>query len=275
MNNYQNGAGCTLGHWLATSAPLYMSGNIWFVHADTGADNDDPAGQHKLEPLATLEKAIDNASDHDLIVLLDGHEETLTGPLTINKRVMIVGGGMSAGYPTVKFTPNIAGNDNLFVVSVTNVLLGNIYFEENLQANTDPRILVSQGGFRMEGCHMDCGQYDQGPGVSLANSESSLANYFRDCTFVSTASAIDEQPDCAVKTAGPGTYTCLDFEGCTFDGGSYGFSNYKALDLDESAITRIILKQCAFLRSASLSNHEDTVGIANATTFSGGGMVRW
>ncbi|MEY4931756.1 MAG: hypothetical protein RLZZ403_76, partial [Pseudomonadota bacterium] len=102
--SYPNGIGGSTGDSLALAKPLMMSGSVWYVDSATGTDAAGSAGKDRSKPLATLATAVSNASDDDIIVFFDGHEETLTSAQTLGKRLSLIGEGSDAGVPTVTFT---------------------------------------------------------------------------------------------------------------------------------------------------------------------------
>src|SRR5689334_19357234 len=104
-NIYPNGVGGSTGASLATAAPLYASGQVWYVSSTTGVDGASPAGLDRVKPLATLAQAYTNAAAGDFIVCLSGHVETLTSAQTIGKAdIKLVGEGTGSSRP--RFTRN-------------------------------------------------------------------------------------------------------------------------------------------------------------------------
>lgn len=273
MRLFTGGAGESLGSWLATSSPLYISGNVWYVHATTGTDAASPSGQDRSKPLATIAQAVTNAADHDIIVLLDGHTQTITAVQSLAKKLMIVGGGQSSdGKPTVKLTLNAAAA-SLFTASVTDVMLANIWFNANAQTNASPKVHVTGGGFRMEGCYFECGATDTGAALRVDVAASAGGVRVVNTTFVSTATVTSAQPESAIKSVS--TADRLEFEGLVLDNGTVGFSNFYAMDLSAGAVTRIVAKQISLLRGADVKMHASSVGVINPSTTSGGPRVEW
>lgn len=270
MAVYPNGAGESLGDTLATCRPLHASSVIWYVNSSTGTDAGTPAGQNATRPLATLDQAITNAADHDIIILQSGHSETRTSALTLSKKLTIVGSGSSGGQPTVKLYNN-HGSNGLLTVSGADVQLRNIWFEENMQANSTARITVTGARFKMVGCYVQCNGNDTGAAVTLGSGADSAE--FVNCTFISTATSTSSQPAAAIASSA--ALTCLRMSGCIFSGGTVGFSNYYALDLDAAAITRFEGESISLLLGADVSLHASTVGWLNVQTFTGGSRVAW
>ncbi len=271
MPTFFNGIGETTGDTLATAEPLITSGNIWFVYSTTGVNDVSPRGLSRTEPLATLAQAITNSSNGDIIVLLDGHTETIaTGGLTISKNLIIVGSGSSSGLPTVKLTP--FGEDAvMFTISGAAVQLRNIWFEERtVDSTTNATISVTGANFQMIGCYCQLGQYDYatlslGSGADRAR----LVN----TTFISTATSLTAQPDTGLVVAA--AISDLDIDGCVFSNGTHGFSSAYALTASAAAITRLRAQSLSMLLSANATFHTSTIGHVNVQTSTGNGHVLW
>lgn len=231
MPYHPNGLGQSLGDSLVISpgGPIYTSGKVWYVSSSTGNSGYD--GRNDKRPLDTLANAQTAASSGDVIVLMDGHAETLTSKLTISKELIIVGGGQSDGKPTVKFTNNQAA-DHLFDITADNVQLRNIWFEEESQSNSAPTLATSGKGFRMVGCYMELDGNTTDCGLLLEQTTDELA-FLHNCTFVSTATTISSVPDTAIRVND--TSMTLWAVGVTFDGGTYGFEAGYAYDEDQAA----------------------------------------
>jgi hypothetical protein len=136
---------------------------------------------------------------------MDGHTETLTAVLNINKNLTIVGGGRTDGKPTVKFTMNNAANAIMFNITGTGtpayVRLHNVWIEENLQANTGARIASTCDTlFHMSSCYFECGQHDDGAALLLESSAGTAL--IENTTFISTATLNSARPHSAIQTSG-------------------------------------------------------------------------
>lgn len=268
---HANGLGEVLGDQLVTTAPLHIAASVWFVHGPTGTDAVAPAGKERRKPLATLSRAVSNASAGDVIVLLDGHAETLTVRQTVSKRLTIVGSGQSSGKPTVKFTPNMA-SDSLFRVTAAGVELRNIWVEENAQANSVARIYVSASLFRLIGCYVECDGNDDANALELAVANG--VHEVRNTTFVSTATDTSDVPEAAIFTVDSATR--LIFDGVVFDGGTTGFLNGYAFQQDGGlATTQLIAENVSLLRGADMRVHENTIGWVIPSTHTGAPRIDW
>lgn len=263
---HPSGVGETLGDTFVTTHPIYVGASIFYVHS---SGSDSFHGREKKHPKATLANAVSNAFAGDIIVLLDGHTETLTSAVAINKRLLIVGAGQSAGKPTVKFTPNSAGA-HLFNISAGGVELRNIWFEENAQANVDAKILVSASLFRMVGCYVECNGNDDSHALYLT--ATSGVYEIRNTTFISTSTTAATAPYTAVRTVAATERMLLD--GVTFDGGTVGWEGGNAYD-EGAATTQLIGENVSLLRGSDMDIHADSIGYVIVPTSNGGSVVYW
>lgn len=271
MPMYSNGIGESTGDTLATCEPLYTSGDIWYVKSSTGVDAASPRGRDATRPLATIAQAHTNAANDDIIVLLDGHTETVSA-LTISKNVIIVGSGSSSGLPTAKLTP-AAADAIVFTVTAAGVQFRNVWFEERTASSTYPVISVEAANFQMVGCYCQLGAYDAATVYfESGGDDARLVN----TTFVSTATALTAQPTCAVRI--DNDISDLDLDGVVFDGGAYGFALPGAFDgttAANSTITRLRAQSISLLRGADMSIKGASTGWVNTQTVTGSSRLVW
>jgi len=274
MPSLPNGLGESTGAGWANAKPVHISGTVHYVDSATGDNAYD--GTSRLAPVATIAQAISDASSGDVIVLMDGHAETLTAEQSIAKNLTIIGGGRSDGKPTVKFTMNNAANATMFGVTGTGtpayVRLHNIWIEENLQANTGPRIASSCNTlFHMSYCYFECGQHDDGTALEVSSSAGSAI--IENTTFISTAALNSAMPHSAIQTGG--TIYNVTLNGVVVDGGTVGFAEQYAVDLDDNAVTDIFAIGCSLLRGADMqaSPSSGASSFINPQTTSGAVVV--
>lgn len=265
MNTYNNGLGELLGDSLATSKPVITPGFVWFVNSVGGVDAASPAGRDRQKPLATLAQAQTNAVAGDTILLEDGHTESLAATLTIAKQLYIVGGGSSAGVPTVNFAAS--GANGILSLTAAGTQLRNIRFKVSVVANANIRVSVSVAA-RLKNLYVECGPNDTGQGMQLT------ANNIRvnGCTFVSTATVVASRPGKGLESNG--AISDIDLEGSVFDEGTVGFAT-AACDLSNAAITRLTGDSISLLRGAELLMNAGSTGFLNPTTTTGGGRITW
>jgi hypothetical protein len=273
IKTYSAGAGASAGHWLATASPLTVSGNIWYVDSRLGVDAASPAGQNAAAPLLSLEQAIDNAADDDIVVLSGSSPQVADGlPIVIDKRLAIVGSGTSNGQPFVNFQRQSA-DQPLFTITGVGVLLGNIRFLPDAVQCSAPLINVQETLTRIENCYFSADNLSRAECVHLEGvGEGSFGAGWatiRDTTFLATTS----QPYCAVRASGAISFITL--EGVVFDGGEPGWSNFYALNLSAGAVGDLLIKQCSLLRGADVKIHADSTGIVNFQTQTVGPRVEW
>lgn len=216
-NLYQNGIGGTTGDVLTTSDPLWClnAANVWYVCSVGGVDAASPVGLQREKPLATTAQAITSAAAGDIIVYLSGHVESITSTVTINTaRLVLVSEGV--GSSRARITCGFAGT--VMSLNGAGIQLRNIYFPASTVAPVAGRIGLTGAGSVVKDCYLECGALDTVPTVRV-NAGGDHCR-IEGSTFVATAS----QPSIGMELVGAVSY--LTVIGCTFDGGSYGFSDY-------------------------------------------------
>lgn len=238
-----NGVGETLGDTLVTSGPLQASGSVLYVSSVTGDSGS--TGVNKARPIDNLTNALTAASNGDIIVLLDGHTETLAGAITISKNVVIVASGSASGIPSVTFTASGSGY-NYFTITGAGVQLRNIKFLARAVSDSTPRVLVNNvANVRVIGCYFDCSGLDTGAAISVAASTTGFC--CESSTFVATNTAANPAPGPGIDLAGATTDTRL--KGLVFDGGTHGFTGGYGYS-EFAAPTRRFAEQISMLRGA-------------------------
>lgn len=277
-NSLPNGIGGTAGDSLASAKPLLTSGAVWYVNSDGGADIGSGGifGSDRLRPFATLGYAVGQASDGDIIALMDGHEETRLSTLSITKNLTIVGEGASNGNPTATL---IAGGATVEVLSFgsgsDNSEVRNVKFQPFTSAYTGSYILgASTSGILLKGCRFEANGFNDTYQVALGTG----CNNWRivGCTFVSTETNYATAPYTAL--ANTAAISNLVIDGCVFDGGLSPFgtgSLVVAFDNTAAAITELKGENISLLRGADVSLHASTTGYFNAQTSSGHARVSW
>jgi hypothetical protein len=273
MNIHNNGLGGTLGDVLATNKPIQVSGAVWYVNATGGVDAGGTAGQDREKPLATLGQAVTNASNGDIIDLLDGHTETLTAALAIGKTVLIVGEGSAGGLPTVQLKINAAAASLLSLT--TAVVLRNIRFPASVQSNIGPganagKVRITGNQCQIIGCYFEQSGLDQLPALSIGTAVT--APRIENSTFISTATAVATRPTYGLFHEG--TVSDFDVVGTVFSDGTVGFSG-AAWDGSFGIATRLRGINVSQLLGATIVQNASSIGFLNVQTSTGGGSIRW
>ncbi len=267
-NVQQSGLGQVLGDPLVVNKPLYQSGKTWYVHNVTGVDAASPRGLSPEYPLATIAQAVTNASDDDVICLMSGHTQTITGLQTISKKLAILGGGLSGGLPTVKFTNQT--ETAMFNITTPNVIIANIWFVCG-SAGTLAPVYVDTTDFLIRGCYFECNNLVGGVEFSTLQSRERVQN----CLFVSTSTST--VPRFAIKFQ---TMTDMEISGCTFDGGTVGWDGSgvqpgAAIYESAGSCTRFRGEDISLLRGSDIYLGSSTTGYLNVPVSSGGSRVIW
>lgn len=268
--NYPNGLGATSGSVIATDAPLYTTGGVWYVHYGTGTDAVSPRGKDDKKPLKTLRQAFTNASAGDIIVLMDGHEEPLGATAVLgDKSITIVGAGTDDdGRPTAKLLFDHADSQIIFDGAVMQI--HNVWFGAAQATTAESRIRTGNVDtlFRMVDCYIECGQYDEWP-VLLADGG---MIWMSGVTIVSVATSESALPSYGFDAGDVSSPTSLWMDDCVFDEGDYGFAEEKAFV--------IMAADAIFIENLELANGADifielaaTDGYVNAQVVSGSGKV--
>jgi len=267
-NFYPAGLGGTVD-LLVTNRPFYgLDSQALYVHFLTGVDTAGTAGgRDKQRPLKTLGKAIGNATPNDVIVLLDGHDETITTALTVNKAGLVIAGcGQTAGVPNCRLRFDSAVG-SMLTFAAAGCQLRNVRIGENVQDNDNVNLFVNAvAGFVLDHCYVECGVNDYagmtlGPGADYTT--------IRDSTFISTALTAGDQPFAAVLTTGAHTGLLLD--GLVLSDGAVGFSSGYALNLSAGPSTNLRCERLSLLLGASAKLGAATGHVIPVVT--GGGSI--
>lgn len=260
--------GGTAGAALATAAPLYMSGNVWYV-GPGGTDAAAPRGKERIRPLATIGQALTNASAGDIIVCLQSYTESLSAVQTVSKAgLLIIGEGSGSARPTI--TRATAANFVAFDVTAAGVWIWNIKFAGSTGANTSARIQTAAAGTVVRECYIESSANDTGPGFAAVTGAGTLR--IVDTTFISSASTPASQPESAVKVSN--AISDFDLDTVTIDGGSSGWSNPYAFD-GAAAITRLRALNVDLLNDSDVTLATGTTGYMTVRNDSGSARVVW
>lgn len=223
---------------LATLENDYFSGDVWWLDTVNGTDAVSPAGKEREQPLKTLAQAVTNAAAGDIIVIESGSSESLSSAQTLSKiGLTIIGLGQGSNRP--RYTAN--GAIAMFNITAAATRIFNVYFPASTAAPTS-RVSTAAAETEVSGCYFECGTLDTGAAVIVAASGTSAR--VTDSSFVTTAS----RP--AIGLSVSGAVTDLTVSSCTFDGGSYGWTDY-AFKVSAAA-TRMRIKDIQLLNRSDL-----------------------
>jgi hypothetical protein len=270
MNVLPNGLGGSTGDQLVTCSPLQTTGNVRWVSSLVGNDSD--SGLNREAPKATVASAVSVAAAGDIIVLMDGHAETVSSAIAVLEGMTIVGEGSSGGLPTVKMTP-AGSTDHVFALSGKGAEVRNIWFPSPLAAMSVAVVHATGDRSRIIGCHFECGQYIGQAAVELGFGCAADEPYFemRNTAFISTAASRTTQPTTGLLISDPISHAILD--NVVFDDGVHGFSNDYALIA--AAVKYFQGFNVSLLRGASAYFDPLATGRLNVSVRTGGGRVQW
>jgi len=214
---------------LQLDGPTYLSGLVQWL--DTINGNNANAGTHPEQPVKTLAQAVTNSAANGIIIIGAGSSESLTDSGGGVGQALALAGLSIFGCGTGSSRPRYTCADiiNLFNVSAADVWIENLYFPASTAAAT-ARILLAATGNVVKDCYFECGASDTNRALNIRDSN----NTVRGCSSVTTASrpAIGLEVSVAAD--------CTVIEDCTFNGGSYGWTDYSLKVSSGATRTRII-----------------------------------
>lgn len=269
MPFWSSGLGESLGDSLVTgNGPIWTSGTVWWVNSATGSDAASPAGKERLQPLATLSQAITNAVAEDVIVLMDGHAETIAD-LAVSKNLVIVGAGQSDGKPTVKLTPGASATVGMLSLAAQ-VELRNIWVTVPAAATSWPAIQCNSDA-KLIGVYQELDENNNTAGVYVLDGGICT---IRNSTFVSVATDASDPPAAAVRLIDG--VVPLYMDGVVLDGGTVGFQQGAAYSEDASAAAgALYATNMSLLRGADMWLTDTTVGLVQVGASNGGAQIRF
>lgn len=234
-NNYPSGlnlAGTVFENGpetLQRSGAVYFSGGIQWV--DTIGGNNANAGTLPNLPVATIAQAITNSAANGVIIVGEGSAESISATQTIAlANVSVFGCGSGSSRP--RYTCTGAATVT-FAFTAAGAWFENFYFPASTAVPT-ARVQVSQSGSTVKDCYFECGANDTVPTLLVSTANGNRAR-IEGCSFVVTAS----RPSIGLQCGNTAT-TDLTVIDCTFDGGSYGWSDYALKVTGASTDIRII-----------------------------------
>lgn len=255
---YPAGVGGVLGDELVTATELYTSGSVFYVH-HTGSNSN--RGIHRQKPWASLVYALTQVQDTNIIVLLDGHTETVTTKQTIIRNgLKIVAEGQFSGEPTVTISVKVP-SDSGFDISGTNVALGNIKFPSSTTAPGLPVVNITGTRSMIRGCRfeLDVNQ------VGLFWDDAARGPRLYNTTFISVSTTTPPLVGVLLNAVAD-----ADVEACTFDGGTTGFQDG---GIDAGLADRFRAQQLKLLNGADAVFDNDVIGYVGIAEKSGGSSV--
>lgn len=160
LSNFPNGLtsfGCPV---LPAAVPEVLTGSVFFVDSNTGSDDND--GTTKDLPFATLDEALGHctANKGDIIYLMPGHAETITGAggITIDKAgVSIIGLGRYDARPAFLMD---GATTVTALVTAANATIKNCVFRAG-HADIAVCFTITAKGFRLESCLFEQNAVDE------------------------------------------------------------------------------------------------------------------
>lgn len=216
-NPYPNGlnlAGTVFQNGPATlqlDGATYLSGAVQWL--DTIDGDNANAGTRPELPVATFAQAVTNSAANGVIIIGEGSSESLGVSQTINLAgLSIFGCGTGSSRP--RYTCS-SGTIEMWVASGAGIWIEGFYFPAS-SGNATDRVSFTGANGVLKDCYFECGTNDATYSLNIAANSCRVDG----CSFVTTAS----RP--AVGLAVTSAVTDTTVVDCTFDGGSYGWSDY-------------------------------------------------
>lgn len=251
-NNYPAGlnlAGTVFANGPATlqlAGPTYFSGGIQWLDTTGGGSNAN-AGTLPELPVATLAQAVTNSSANGVIVIGAGSSESLSGSQSLSLAgLSIFGCGTGSSRPRYTCT----GAVDMFAVSGAGTWIEGLYFPASTATPTD-RIGLAAANCTVKDCYFECGANDLTRALRIHTGANSTR--VEGCSFVTTA----QRPAIGLEISAAVSDSTL--VNCTFDGGSYGWTDF-ALKISAAATrTRIF--------NPTITNRSDIGATITGTTY--------
>ncbi len=209
--------------------PVWLSGLVQFVDTISGSNVN--SGAIPELPVATLAQAVTNSAANGVIVIGQGSAESLSGSQVINLAGLWVAGcGIGSTRPRYTCT----GAVDMLSLTAAGILIENLYFPQSTAAATS-RIAFTAANGEVRDCYFECGASDTNRALRVHTGANSTR--VESCSFAVTAS----RPAIGLEVSAAVTDTTL--VDLTFDGGSYGWSDY-ALKVSAAA-TRVRARNLA------------------------------
>lgn len=211
---------------LQLAGSTYLSGAVQWL--DTISGNDANAGTRPEQPVKTLAQAVTNSANNGVIVIGEGSAESIGSSQALSLTgLSIFGCGIGSSRPRYTCTGAVA----MFNISGNGTRVEGIYFPASTTAPTC-RIDVGAPYCVVKDCYFECGTNDTTRALRIP--AASAGSRVIGCSFVVTAS----RPAIGLEISGAGSDNTID--DCTFDGGSYGWTDY-ALKCSAAALRTTIL----------------------------------
>lgn len=230
---------------LQLGGPVYFSGGVQWL--DTINGNNANAGTLPELPVATFDQAVTNSAANGAIVIGQGSAESLAVAQTINLAgLSIFGCGIGSSRPRYTCT----GAVSMWDVTAAGVWIEGIYFPASQAAATNRVAFTSDSGV-VKDCYFECGANDTNRALRLHTGADDMR--VEGCSFVTTALRPAVGLEISAAVVDPRVFDC------TFDGGSYGWTDY-ALKVSAAA-TRIVYS------GLTLVNRSDIGHTVTGTTY--------
>ena len=234
------------------------TGNYWFVHSGTG--NNGNVGNTPSAPLATINAAIDDAiaSQGDVIIVMPGHAETISGATGIVVDVAgisIIGLGVGRNRPVISFD-NTASR---IPVSADNVLIQGLVFVGAV-ADIVSGVTITGDDVTLRGCEIASGGAAL-EFLQMLDIDAATRVIVENCRFIASATAgsntairLDATIDCTIRNC--------EFRGDFTTAAISGNAGSAAASTNAAVIGNLI-ENLDTTAGLLLDHHDDSTGITS------------
>ncbi len=216
----------------------YLSGLVQFL--DTVSGSNANSGAIPELPVATLAQAVTNSAANGLILIGEGSSESLSASQVVNLAGLYIA-GCGTGSTRPRYT--CTGTVDMLSLTAAGIVIDNLYFPQSTAVATS-RIAYTAANGEVRNCYFECGASDTNRALRVHTGANSTR--VEACTFLATAS----RPAIGLEVSAAVTDTTL--VDLTFDGGSYGWTDY-ALKVS-AAGTRVRTRGVTLVRRSRLGH---------------------
>jgi hypothetical protein len=261
IGSYKNGAGGSSGADLAALEPTLQSGTYWYVGNSVAGASNSNTGTERSKPLLTTAQANTNAAAGDTIVYLSGHNEVIsTAVVLAHAGLSLVGEGTAGSVPRLTCGGTVAMLD----ITGAGIQLDNLYFPASTAVPT-ARVRIASSGVLCNALQFDCGLSDTSRALSYITGAGQCR--LTNSRFTSVAATPAVGIEIINATAD------LTFDTVTFDGGSFGWTDYAIKGT--AAATRFRWTRVYQLNGSHILLPTGSTGVLNVLGASGDSRTAW
>lgn len=167
---------------------ILVTGNVFYVCSVTGSDTAN-TGKRPQAPVATIDYAIGlcTAAKGDVIVVLPGHAETITGAAAIAldvSGITVIGVGNGRNRPVITYGTAVAASID---ITAANVRVSNIVFTPTFD-NITAMVNVTAADASFDNCEFNVNLANKGAAICILTAATATRLRVENCIFSGAAS---------------------------------------------------------------------------------------